>query len=373
MKIAILGSGLVGKPLAIDLAKDKKFFITCFDNNSSKFNGLSEYGIQSSVCDLRDDEKLAKGIKGFDLVINAVPGFMGFETLKSIIKAGKNVVDIAFYDRDPFELQMLAEQKGVTAIVDAGISPGLSNLLIGEAKEKFDVLESVKIYVGGLPKEKDGLYNYKAVFSPTDVLEEYVRPARIVENGRVITKPALSDLEEIEFEQTGILEAFNSDGLRSLIKTIDCPNMVEKTLRYPGHVSKIKLLSDSGFLNKAIIKFNSEKINPFYYTACILSKLWELSSDDKDITILRVELSGKNDNSIFVLRYDVYDEYNELTKTHSMARTTGYVATMCARMLAEGIFSGSGIFPLELLGKNKSLTKFIKNGLKQRGISINEK
>jgi lysine 6-dehydrogenase len=373
MNIAVLGSGLVGKPMAIDLAIDNRFNITCFDNDSSKFDGLDEFAINYCECDLLKSDNIKSLLKDFDLVINAVPGFMGFETLKSLIENKKNVVDIAFYDHDPFDLNEFAIKNGVTAMVDAGVSPGLSNLLIGEGINQFDELKSLKIFVGGLPKVRDGLYNYKAVFSPTDVLEEYIRPARLVEDGKVVIRPALSEVEEIEFEKIGVLEAFNSDGLRTILKTIDCPNMVEKTLRYPGHVERIEFLRDSGFLNKNEFEHSGAKVSPFYFSAQVLSKLWELKSDDKDVTILRVELSGKSSNSDLVLQFNVYDEFNDKTKTHSMARTTGYVATMCARLLADGLFNEKGIFPLELLGKDKKSIEYIKTGLEKRGISINEK
>lgn len=238
MKVAVLGAGLVGAPMAVDLAKDENFEVTVADRDGKPLEKLEAMGlgIATEQADLSDEIALKALIADQDLVLSAVPGFMGYRTLQTVIEAGKDVVDIAFFPEDPFELDALAKKKGVTAIVDCGVAPGMSNLLTGHVARLLDRTDKVLIYVGGLPELRKWPYEYRAVFSPIDVIEEYTRPARYVENGKPVVREALSDPELLDFPGIGTLEAFNSDGLRTLADTIDAPDMKEKTLRYQGHI-----------------------------------------------------------------------------------------------------------------------------------------
>ena len=187
---------------------------------------------------------------------------MGYQALEAIIKAKKNVVDISFFPEDPLELDDLAKQNHVTAVVDCGVAPGISNLLLGYYNERMTITH-FECLVGGLPKQRVKPFEYKAPFSPIDVLEEYTRPARYVENGFVVTKPALSDAELIDFEKVGTLEAFNTDGLRTILFTMShIPNMIEKTLRYPGHIDLMKALIKAGFLMKSRLILKACKFHP---------------------------------------------------------------------------------------------------------------
>ncbi|MEN8212397.1 MAG: saccharopine dehydrogenase NADP-binding domain-containing protein, partial [Thermodesulfobacteriota bacterium] len=235
MKTVVLGGGLVGAPMAIDLAEDEDINVSVADISDDILNKFKTHTkIKTIKQDLSDRQGLKEMVSSFDMVINAVPGFMGYKTLETIIKAGKNVVDIAFFPEDALTLDALAKKHDVTAVVDCGVAPGMSNMLTGYADHLLDKTLSAVIYVGGLPEVRKQPWEYKAVFSPIDVIEEYIRPAFYVEKGRVVEKEALSDSELIDFPELGTLEVFNTDGLRSLIKNLDIPNMKEKTMRYPG-------------------------------------------------------------------------------------------------------------------------------------------
>ncbi|MCX6295348.1 MAG: saccharopine dehydrogenase NADP-binding domain-containing protein, partial [Bacteroidetes bacterium] len=243
-KIIVLGAGMVGSAIAIDLAK--KYFVTVADLNENALEKLKGKNSQITMLQLnaKDKKLLIAAITPFDIVVCAVPGFMGYETLKTILETGKNVVDISFFPENALDLDALAKQKGVTAIVDCGVAPGMDNIILGYYNEKMN-LTDFECLVGGLPKVKKWPFNYKAPFSPIDVIEEYTRPARYVENGEIITKPAMSDIEHIEMDGVGTLETFNSDGLRSIIFTMPhIKNMKEKTMRYPGHIEKVLALRD---------------------------------------------------------------------------------------------------------------------------------
>ena len=215
--------------------------------------------IAIQTLDITYHSALKKTIEPFDLVICAVPGFLGFNTLKSIIEAEKNVIDISFFPENSLELHDLAKDKNVTAIVDCGVAPGMDNVILGYYNEIMK-LTDFECLVGGLPKIKKWPFCYKAPFSPIDVIEEYTRPARYVENSKEIVRDPLTDCEYVEFDKVGTLESFNSDGLRSIIYTMPhIPNMKEKTLRYPGHVEYVRVLKESGFVSEDAVELRAIK------------------------------------------------------------------------------------------------------------------
>ena len=231
-KIGVLGAGLVGKAIAADLAKE--FEVTSADINEEALNEVRRQGVRTETVDIADANSLRSFIQPFDLIIGAVPGFLGYRTARIVIEGGKNMVDISFFPEDPFSLDDLAKKKQVTVITDCGVAPGMGNIVLGYHHRRMKV-NSYECLVGGLPVKREWPYEYKAVFSPIDVIEEYVRPARFVVNGTVVVRDALSDAELVAIDGVGTLESWNSDGLRTLIQTMpDIPNMIEKTLRYPG-------------------------------------------------------------------------------------------------------------------------------------------
>jgi len=373
MNILVLGCGLVGRPMALDLAKEKLFKVTVADLSKQSLDKIpNDLPIKKIVTDFANNEKLKTLLKDCDIVLSAVPGFMGFNTLKEIIKAGKNVVDIAFFPEDPFELDALAKQNNVTAVVDCGVAPGMSNLLAGYVSSVIEKIETILIYVGGLPVVREYPFEYKAGFSPIDVIEEYTRPARYIENGKMVIRPALSDPEYIYFPEVGTLEAFNSDGLRTLAVTLNAPNMKEKTLRYPGHIEKMQVLREAGFFSKDEIEINGAKIKPIDITSKLLFPLWELKPRDKEFTVMKVIIEGEKDKKKYRYTYNLLDRHNERTNVHSMARTTGYTATMVLRLLAKRLFEVKGICPPEYIGQKADCVDFILSGLKERGIVYHE-
>ena len=370
MHVVILGAGLIGRAMAIDLAADRELNITVADRDVKVLQTLTEYpGITTQVVDVTELGVLENLVNQCDVCINALPGFMGFEVLRKVIALKRNIVDIAFSPENPLTLNDLARANGVTALVDCGVAPGMSNLLVGYAASLLGKVKRVRILVGGLPKERRLPWEYKAVFSPIDVIEEYTRPARLKENGRIVVKEPLSEPEFIDFPGVGTLEAFNTDGLRTLLETIDAPDMVEKTLRYPGYREKILLLKQAGFLNDQPIQIKDCALSPLDMTARILIKQWELKEGDHDLTILRVDVEGEKQG----YRFEIFDTYDPKAKIHSMARTTGFTATIMTRALLKGMIKETGIIPPEKLGHDYELVSFVFDELKKRGIHYNQK
>ena len=369
MTIAILGTGMVGKAIALDLAKDHD--VTCFDLNKENLEEVQQRNpdIKIAANDLTDYRQYKDFLATFDLIITAVPGFMGYNTLEAVIEAGKNVVDISFSPEDALLLHELAKKNNVTAITDCGVAPGISNFILGRYNEEMKIT-SFSCYVGGLPIERKPPFQYKAPFSPVDVIQEYIRPARLVENGEVVTKPALSDREILMFDEIGELEAFNTDGLRSLILTMGhIPDMKEKTLRYPGHVDVIIALQQAGFFDTAPLRIKEVDISPLDFTSRLLLNQWKLEPGEEEFTVMKVIVEGEVNGKPKTVQYDLLDRYDVASQTSSMARTTGYTCAAAANLLAKRMFTEKGVYPPELIGKNKDCFDFVINYLGERNVN----
>ena len=365
-KIIVLGAGLVGKAIAIDLARDHD--VTSADISAEALEVVKVHGIKTLQTDLSDTGSLRSLLQPFDLVIGAVPGFMGFETARTVIEAKKNMVDISFFPEDLFELDALAIRNGVTVVADCGVAPGMGNIILGYHDRRMKV-EHYECLVGGLPVVREWPYEYKAVFSPIDVIEEYTRPARYVQNGSVVVKEALSDPELLHFDGIGTLESWNSDGLRSLIRTMpEIPNMIEKTLRYPGCIEYLRVLRESGFFSYDEIEVKGVRVRPIDVTSKLLFPKWKIKPGEQEFTVMRIRISGRENGERQSFEYNLLDHTDKATDTLSMARTTGYTCTAAANLVLQGKFSRKGMCPPEYVGEEEENFNFILAYLRARGV-----
>lgn len=364
MNIAVLGAGMVGRVMALDLAKEHS--VTSVDVCDINLQSVQKQNanVKTIKTDLKDYASYKNLLVPFDLIVTAVPGFMGFDTLKAVIECGKNIADISFFPENALELDALAKEKNVTVITDCGVAPGMSNYIIGRYNEEIKI-DAFEIYVGGLPKIRKKPFEYKAPFSPVDVIEEYTRPARLMENGNIVVRPALTERDWMQFDEIGTLETFNTDGLRSLLFTMPhIKNQKEKTLRYPGHIDLIIALKESGFFNTEKIKIDGNEISPLQFTSKILFNEWKLGDDEEELTVMKVILKSINKT----IEYNLLDRFDTATKTSSMSRTTGYTCTASANLIAKNLFNEKGVFPPELVGKYKLCFDFVMNYLKERNV-----
>ena len=248
----------------------------------------------------------------------------------------------------------------------------MGNIILGHHNQSMKI-NSSECLVGGLPVVREWPYEYKAVFSPIDVIEEYIRPARYVQNSKVVIKEALSDPELIHFDEVGTLESWNSDGLRSLIKTMPhIPNMIEKTLRYPGCIEYLRVLRETGFFSYEEIDIRGSKVRPIDVTAKLLFPKWKLKPGEEEFTVMRIRISGIENNHQKTYEYNLLDRTDKTSGTLSMARTTGYTCTAVAHLVLDGSFSRKGISPPEFLGENETNFKFIMNYLEARGVKYKQ-
>ena len=370
--IVVLGAGRVGGTMARDLAPD--FKVTVADKFPAALERMKAFGLSTREADLGSAKGVQAAVADADIVVGAVPGFMGFETAKAVLEAGKTLVDISFFDEDCFLLDELANSKGVTAIVDVGVAPGCGNIILGDTARQWDKVTRFECLVGGLPVVRTWPYEYKAGFSPIDVIEEYTRPARYVKEGKLVTFPALSEPELLNFEGVGTLESFNTDGLRSVITTFPgVPDMKEKTLRYPGHIEKMRMLRETGFFSKEPITVNGQQVVPLDLATTLLFPMWQFQEGEADLTIMRITVEGEKGGKPVKRVVEMLDHYDPETKITSMARTTGYTCTAAVRLVAAGKFSRKGICPPEYIGQEAGAWDFVKAELAQRKVIYQEK
>ena len=374
---------MVGRAMALDLAKRHE--VTSCDRSEAALALLVREAAaqkiarppQGRVLDAADSAAVGAAVRGFDLAVTAVPGFLGFRTLRAVIEAGVPVADISFFPEDALQLDALAKSKGVCAVVDIGVAPGLDNLIFGAHDREWKI-SFFECLVGGLPSEPRWPWRYKAPFSPVDVVEEYLRPARLMEGGRVVVKPALSEPEFVEIPGVGTLEAFNTDGLRSLLTTMShVPDMREKTLRWPGHRELALALRESGFLSEEPIAATDAQgkpvqIVPREATSRMLFKEWKLEATDREFTAMRVTVRG-SDRATGQPREAVWqllDRGDPATQTSSMARTTGYTCTAAAELILSGFLKTPGVHPPERLGAVPGALDRVLQHLRERQVLV---
>ena len=367
-KIVVLGCGAVGRHMAIDLCRNRDYEVIAVDVNRKLLELLAhEHPIQIRVEDLSTEKGVTLAIEGADIVIGSVPYNVGYTMVERVIRAGKNIVDISYFMEDPFGLDELAKTMGVTAVVDCGVTPGMANIILSDHMRKMEV-SRYECYVGGVPKDKNAPLGYKSPFPVLEVLEEYAESGSMVEDGKLVVRPMLDETMTIDLDKVGTMACLNSDGLRTLFRTTNIPDMFEKTLRYPRHVERMRTFRDTGLLNTTPILVEGVSVRPIDVTASLLNPLWKYETGEADITVMRLVISGEEDGIPATYTYDMYDEYDPETGALSMARTTGYTCNAVTRMVLEGAYSQTGISPPEFLGLVPGCWDSVKQYLDDRGV-----
>ncbi len=371
-KVVVLGAGRVGHVIARDLSEDPEIKVTVADRRGDLLDAsASSIDCEAVQEDLSNPQTVGKLVSGYDLAVGALPGALGYQVLEGVIASGKQCIDISFMPEDPRSLCEKAKETGSTVIYDFGVAPGMSNLLAAAAAKEASPPRQISIMVGGLPVVRRQPWEYAAPFSPADVLEEYTRPARIVVNGSIVTRPALSGLETMDFGQVGTLEAFYTDGLRSLLDTVPCPGMEEKTLRYPGYASKIGLLRESGFLKNEPVEVNGVEVVPVQLALKLLEPIWHLDDAAEEFTVMKIVTTGGTPNNYKRVTWELLDYTDRDRKETSMARTTGFPAALAARAMLNGKTSlEPGVHPPEALATHPAFVEEMLANLEQRGVSF---
>ncbi|WP_010478715.1 saccharopine dehydrogenase family protein [Thermococcus zilligii] len=351
MKVLVLGAGNIGKAVAYDLRDEFDVYVA--DLSEERLDAVKDFATPIKLDASRFDE-LVETLRKFELAVGTLPGKLGYSTVKAAIKAGTDLVDVSFMPENPLELGDKAEEARVTVIFDAGFAPGLSHILMGRLWAEFDALEEGLIYVGGLPKHPRPPLYYRITWSPKDLIEEYVRRARLIRNGEVLGIDPLSEVRKVRIKDMEF-EAFPSDGLRSLLLSVKAKKLEEWTLRWPGHLEKIKVLRELGFFEEKNLDFTLNVIAPL------------MTYESPDFSIMEVLAKGTLNGEKRAGRYIVYDE--EKDGLSSMGRLTGFTASSVARIVSEGSCT-YGVIPPEILGMRTDTFNRILGDLRDRGVMI---
>ena len=259
-----------------------------------------------------------------EIIVNMLPGDIGHKSTETLCEFPLRIVDLSFSELTPERNLERVLKSNATVLWDVGIAPGLSNMLLSEAVRKMGKLKNGIIRVGGNPSVQTGGWNYMAPFSPVDVIAEYTRPARVIRNSTTVTLPALSDRHIIDVPTKGEMEAFLTDGLRSVINSINAENLHEYTVRWPGHIQKFIEVRENDKIDEEL-----------------LTNAWKYDEKIKEFTWMEVEAEGYNGQK---MNWSVYDEGD--VDGHSMARCTGLVTLGCIlewikdeNMLTGGIYA----------------------------------
>ncbi len=375
MKVIVLGCGKIGSVMAMDFARSVEGSeVVLADKSGERAKGVASTieGAGWFAVDTTDYRGLVESLRGFDLVLGALPGDYGYKALEAAAEAGVDVVDVSFTPEDPMGLVEAAKDAGVTIVPDCGVAPGLSSILVGYGSTKLDRVREAHIMVGGIPETPIPPLGYTITWSAEGLIDEYVRDVHIVEGGKVVDVPALSGLEEVDFPGVGRLEAFYTDGLRTLVHSLPgVESMYEKTLRYPGHVEKVRLLRELGFFDDESIYMEGRSVSPRLLTARLLERsLWK--PEVGDLLAMIVDVRGEVGGEEARYRYSILDRFHRNTGVTAMARTTGYTASIVGGMLARREIREKGVVPPERLGMNETVTEFLLSELRTRGVLVEE-
>jgi saccharopine dehydrogenase-like NADP-dependent oxidoreductase len=372
-KIVIWGAGRVGCEIASDLAADGEHQLTIVDASEPALDRVRKRcgaEVTPRRADLADP-KAAREIAGsHELVIGALASHLGLEALRAVIAAGRPYCDISFMEEDPLTLDEQARAAGVTAVVDCGVAPGLSHMLAQRSVFDLDRAEAVTIYVGGVPRERRWPFEYKAGFAPRDVVAEYTRPVHLRVAGGDQVRGALEDREPVDVDGVGTMEAFLTDGLRTLLGSLAVPNLAEKTLRYPGHAELMAVFREAGFFDEQPRRVGDASVRPIDVFSELVFPLWSYRPGEADLTVMKVVTEGERDGRPVRDEWQLHDAYDPDTDTTSMARSTAYPCTAVARLLLAGAVPGPGVVPPERLAEDPDRLEALLAALRSRGIRI---
>lgn len=379
MKIGVLGSGLMGKEAARDLAASEgvtavgladidldRAQLLCDQLNSPK---LTAYQVNA-----KDKQELANYMRQFDVIINAL--FYSFNEVvaKTAIEVGVNSVDlgghIGHMTDKVLAMQDSAKAAGVTLIPDLGVAPGMINILSGHGAGKLNKLDAIKLYVGGIPVRPEAPLEYNHVFSMEGVFDHYTDPSLIIRNGVKQEIPSLSEIERIYFDKFGPLEAFHTSGGTSTLSLSypELDTLEYKTIRFPGHAEKFKLLVDLNLTRMDYeVDVNGQKISPRDVLLKVLDPIVELGEKD-DAVLLRIMVSGEKNGVPVTHEYEMTTYKDRGSNVTAMARATANTISVVAQMIGKGDIAKRGVYPPEQIVPGDTYI----NEMAKRGVNIIE-
>jgi saccharopine dehydrogenase-like NADP-dependent oxidoreductase len=372
MKGLVVGCGKVGSEIAADLASTRGFsevvVADAVSGNLARVRAVRN--VRTVKASLAQKGIMKQLMRDADVVCGALPGRIGFGLLEQAVEEGKNIVDISYTPKNPLLLNHRALERGCTVVPQCGVAPGFTNMCVGDASKKMDKMNRVRVFVGGIPEKPEPPLNYRIVFSLDDVINEYTRPVRIIENGKRKTVEPLTGRGLMNFPGVGNLEYFLTDGLGTLPQTFPgVREMQELTLRYPGHAEIIDALRRLGFFSLKQVRLDGLSVEPRRLSLEVLKQALAAGAPE-DILALRVEVEGVNKRRKVMMSYSLLDRYDRRRRVSAMARTTAYPCTSAAILLAKGMLTQKGVVPPEKIATDQKLFRFVTARLREHGVMV---
>jgi lysine 6-dehydrogenase len=357
MRILVLGAGRMGLGAAYDLAASEGVeAVTVADVNAAQAERtaarIGSARLTAATLDVTDAAGVRALMRGHDAAISCVGYVHNVALARAAIDERVNFCDLGGNNTVvDAELAMDEEARaaGINIIPDCGLAPGMVSVLAMHGAERFSRLDELHIRVGGLPQHPQPPLDYQIVFSVEGLINEYIEAARVIRDGRIVEVESLTEIEELEFEGYGKLEAFQTSGGTSTLPTTFLGRIREldyKTIRYPGHCEKFRLLVDLGLCSSERIDVDGDLVPPRRVLGELLLK--HLPADGPDLVFVRLEFVGEMDGAERRLVYDIVDKYDEATGLSAMMRTTAFPASIIAQMMASGRTVRKGATPQEV-------------------------
>jgi lysine 6-dehydrogenase len=376
MRAAVLGTGMIGgmivKQLARSEAIDEVLAIDAVQASLDRcLQNIDSEKVKGQVLALTDGDNLKKTLQTVDVAIACLPHSLSLFVTETAIEAGCNLIDLVGSKfSEKLEFDKRAKEAGVLIVPGCGVAPGLTNILAARGIELLDDVDEVVMVCGGIPRHPLPPLWYQVVFRLESVMGLYTRPALAAENGELIKLPPLSGLEDMEFPApVGLCEAVVTDA-HSVAYTLKgkANRIVEKTVRYKGHWSKMATLGELGFLDEEPVLVDGSPVSPRKLTMALLEPKMKGASNE-DITVLRVSVTGTKSGKAKKLEWEMVDLYDKDRNLTSMAKTTGFPPVILTEWLARKQISKTGIVAPECLLSGSQFDDFVRN-LEGNGIDI---
>jgi len=372
----VLGAGLQGSACAYDLLQDKE--VTEVRLADVHIGHLAEFlapysgpRLLPTTLDVRDHAAVLGAMRQCDAVMSAIPYYFNLALAECAVEAGVHFCDLGGNTEIVFQQKALADRaaaKGITVVPDCGVAPGMVNILAEHGIRQLDTVDSVRIYVGGLPQQPEPPLNYQIVYSLEGVLDYYTTLSWVLRDGKRHQVPALSERVMVQFpEPVGELEAFHTAGGLSTMPFRyegQIPLMEYKTLRYPGHAHIMEAIRELGLLSLDPVDVKGTKVVPRdAVVATIGPKLKK--PEGRDLVALRVSVSGSKNGTPRTLTWELIDRYDERHGISAMMRTTGYSLSITGQMQACGDITPAGVHtPDECIPPQRYIDELAKRGIR---------
>jgi len=378
MRMLVLGAGLQGSACAYDLLQNPE--VTQVRLADQRFNHLPSFlkplagpRLIPTPLDVRDREAVLALMRECDAVMSAIPYYLNLQLAECAVEAGVHYCDLGGNTEIVFQQKALADKavaKGVTVIPDCGVAPGMVNILAQHGIKQLDTVDSVRIFVGGLPQNPEPPLNYQIVYSLEGVLDYYTTLSWVLRDGKRVQMTALSELESVSFPApVGGLEAFHTaGGLSTMAFRYEgkIPTMEYKTLRYPGHAAMMETIRELGLLDLEPVDVKGVKVVPRdVFVSVVGPKLTKLKG--KDLLVLRVTVTGTKNGKPATRQFDLIDRYDEEHGISAMMRTTGYSLSITGQMQVRGQVTPPGVWtPDECMPATAYIAELRKRGMDVR-------